>query len=108
MGHQIIKQPDGRLCVFSTFEDQIIVADATADDLVDWFAEEAAEKARREAQRLTSMVLGGQRRPYFQFTMTYDEAVSKHREMGGDEAMITRVEARLADGPTVQPGKLDP
>ncbi len=88
MGHQIIKQPDGKLCVFSSFNDNIILADATAEELSDWYAERAARDARRETKRLTDMVLAGEKRPYFQFTMTYAEAVEKHREMGGDEDMV--------------------
>ncbi len=92
MGHQIIKQPDGKLCVFSSISDEIILADATAEELADWYAERAAEDARRETKRLTDMVLAGEKRPYFQFTMTYDEAVEKHRKMGGDETIIVKDE----------------
>lgn len=92
MGHQIIKQPDGRLCVFSTFTDNIILADATADELADYYAEDAAEKARKETKRLTDMVLNGEKRPYFQRTMTYDEAVELHRKHNGEPGMMCEVE----------------
>lgn len=89
MGHQIIKQPDGRLCVFSSIVDEIIVADATAAELGDFYAEREAERARSDVKRLTDAVLAGNPRlVYHRFVMTYPEAVAKHRNGGGDPDMI--------------------
>lgn len=93
MGQQIIQQPDGRLCVFSTIVDQIVVADATAEELADYYAEQAAEDARRETKRLTEAVLSGDPRSvYYQFVKTYGTAVELHREHGGEETMICTIE----------------
>jgi hypothetical protein len=76
MGHRIIRQPDGLLCVFSTGTDTIIVRDATADELADWYAERAAKSARESALDTCEQVLAGRARDiYCQFVMTYEEAV---------------------------------
>lgn len=84
MGHQIIKQPDGRFCVFSTMVDSIVYTDATAEELADLYAVEAAEKARIETRRITDAVRDGRARSiYGQFAMTYDEALTEHRNHNG-------------------------
>ena len=85
MGQQIIKQPDGRLAVFSTVVDAFIIVDATPEEILDWRAEEAAAEARRTTQRQLDHVLAGQpERSYFQFAMSWDEAAAKDRENGGE------------------------
>lgn len=85
MGQQIIQQPDGRLAVFSSITDTFIVVDATPDELVEWRAEEAAEKAREQTRRELEKVLAGDSRAvYFQFAMTWEEAAAEDRENGGD------------------------
>lgn len=84
MGQQIIQQPDGKLAVFSSITDTFIVVDATPKDLVEWRAEEAAERAREQTRRELDKVLAGDPRgAYFQFALTYEEAVVKNREHGG-------------------------
>lgn len=83
MGQQIIRQPDGRLAVFSSYTDTFIVADATPEELIEWRAEQAAEEAREEARLQIERVLSGESRPYCQFTLTWEQAVEKDREHGG-------------------------
>jgi hypothetical protein len=91
MGHQIIRQPDGLLCVYSTIVGQIIVYDATPQELVDYYAQEAAERARRDTRKMIDAVLTGEQ-PYYQFTMTYDEAVADHLEHDGEPEIVRRPE----------------
>ncbi|WP_330328216.1 hypothetical protein [Streptomyces pseudovenezuelae] len=87
MGQQIIRQPDGRLAVFSTVVDAFIVVDATPEEILDWRAEEAAKEARRTTQRQLDHVLSGEpERSYFQFTMTWEEASQLDRENSNEEA----------------------
>jgi hypothetical protein len=85
VSYQIIKQPDGKLAIFSSVVDQIIVWDATAEEIVDWFArdaaEQAAERTRWDLERLE------QRGPgwvYRQFALSWERAVEKDREHGGE------------------------
>lgn len=85
MGQQIIKQPDGRLAVFSSVTGSFIVVDATPDELVEWRAEEAAEKAREQTRRELEHVLADNpRKVYFQFAKTWEEASEMDRKHGGD------------------------
>jgi len=85
MGQQIIKQPDGRLAVFSSVTDTFIVVDATPEELIEWRAEEAAERAREQTRREVDKVLAGNSRGvYSQFAMTWEEAAAKDRENDGD------------------------
>ena len=75
MTHQIIRQPDGRLAVFSTGVDDWIIADATSEELGDYYAERAAKDARKSALDTCDKVLSGNaRKVYYQFAMTYEEA----------------------------------
>ena|SRR5215472_14933325 len=75
MGHQIIKQPDGKLAVFSSFTDTWILFDASPEELLDYYAERAAAEARKQTQVTLDLVLSGQQtRAYYQFTMSFDEA----------------------------------
>lgn len=85
MGYQIIKQPDGRFALFSSFTDTIAMWDATAPEIIDWFAERAAQDARIHAARQLGHVDGGHpEEAYHQFTMTWDEALADDREHGGE------------------------
>jgi hypothetical protein len=85
MGQQIIKQPDGRFTVFCSITDTIAVYDATAADVVEYFAEQARRNAVEAARRLVSLVDAGKpREAYHQFAMTWDEALQKDREHDGE------------------------
>jgi hypothetical protein len=85
MGQQIIRQPDGKLAVFSSVTDTFIAIDATPEEIIEWRAEEAAEQARERTRRELDHVLSGDpRKAYSQFAMTWDEAAEKNREHGGD------------------------
>lgn len=89
MGQQIIKQPDGKLAVFSSITDSFIVTDATEEEIVEWRAQKAAEDEReRTRAELRRVQDEANRRPYFQFTLTWEEASEKdqrHRVSGEDE-----------------------
>lgn len=80
MSEQIIQQPDGRLAVFSSVVDAFVVVDATADEIIDYRAEEAALKARERTRAEIDRVLSGQPKPYHQFTLTWEEAQRMDRE----------------------------
>lgn len=85
MGQQIIRQPDGKLAVFSSVVDAFIVVDATPEEIVEWRAEEAAEKARERARTELDHVLSGNAcKAYHQFAMTWEEASRLDRENGDD------------------------
>jgi hypothetical protein len=84
MGHQIIKQPDGLYAIFSSVVDSWIVYDATRQDVIDYYAEKAAEDARRSAARTLDQVDENPRGAYYQFTMTFAEANATSKAHGGE------------------------
>lgn len=84
MGYQIIRQPSGQFAVFSTYTDRIVVWDANAIEIGEYFAEQAAETARRNAADIAQKLDDGRAHEvYAQFTMTWDEALQLDREHGG-------------------------
>jgi hypothetical protein len=87
MGYQILKQPDTdppKFAVFSSFTDTIVIWDATDEEIVEWFAEVAANRAREDARRAVGHVAAGEpNRVYHQFAMTWAEALENDRERGG-------------------------
>ena len=56
MGHQIIKQPDGKYLIWSTIVDDIIVYDADREEVIEYFIEKAAERARRETDQSLDLI----------------------------------------------------
>ncbi len=56
MGRQIVKQPNGKFCIFSTYVDSVIAYDLTSEDVIDFYVEAAAEEAKRQTnQRLSEI-----------------------------------------------------
>lgn len=85
MGYQIIKQPDGRLALFSSFTDTLAMWDANRDEVLDFFIELSTADTRRSVlQKLEQVESGHPRAAYAQFAMTWDEAVEESREHGLD------------------------
>jgi hypothetical protein len=85
MGHQIIQQPDGKLAVFSSVVDAFVVLDATPEELVDWYAQEAAQEARERTQRtLDKLHSQGPQGVYGRRALTWEEASRMNQEHDGD------------------------
>lgn len=80
MGYQIIRQPGGRYAVHSSVTGTIVVWDAAEDELSDWYAQRAADRARRDVQQEIEDIVTGRRR---QFALTWHEALQQDREHGG-------------------------
>ena len=50
MSMHIVKQPDGQWCVFETMIDDIVLFDASAEEAIEFVAEEAAQRAASSAR----------------------------------------------------------
>jgi hypothetical protein len=95
MGHQVIMQPNGKLAIFSDGVDGWLVSDASAEEIVEYYAERAAETARQSARETVAAVLTGhERRVYHQFTMTFAEA-NAHARFAGSETLEGPVDEEL-------------
>lgn len=93
MGYQIIKQPeDGWFAIFDHGADTFAAWNATADEVVSWFRERAEERARKMVadaiadthQRIEWVRDGQQRKAYFQFAKTWEQAVAADAAHDGD------------------------
>ncbi len=81
MGRQIIRQPDGKFAIFCSIVDSLVAKDLTRRQVVERMDARAhAENVRFVRQTTTALVEGG--KPYFQFTMTWDEAVASTKAAG--------------------------
>ncbi|MGI5223039.1 hypothetical protein [Nocardia sp. CA-290969] len=86
MGYQVIRQPDTDLFgIFSSNTDTFVMWEATRDEVVEFFVEEATQRARRDAERVVGLVEAGKSRDaYYQFALSWDDAVREDREHGGE------------------------
>lgn len=75
MAHQIIKQPDGNYCIWSTITDSIIGKNIPRQDLIDYYRKEAADRVEESTVKILDLIEGGVK-PYYQFTKTYDDVKS--------------------------------
>ncbi len=79
MGQQIIRQPDGKLAVFSTVVDGFLLFDATPEEVIEWRAQCAADNARERTRAELERVLDVENpKPYLRFTLTWGEALALH------------------------------
>lgn len=79
MGRQIVKQPDGKFAIFSTNSDLFIEQNLTEKELKDNLLKFAIQLAKAEIHNEIHNVKTMDK-PYFQFTMTYEECVKSHNE----------------------------
>ncbi|RAS59465.1 hypothetical protein C8D87_11477 [Lentzea atacamensis] len=79
MSQQILLQPNGKFAIYSSITDTIIAWDATAEEIV-----ELTTTARQETRRVLGHVVAGEpHKAYFQFTLTWEQAMKLDRENGG-------------------------
>ena len=74
MGRQIIKQPDGKYCIFSSIVDDFTLWNATKEELIEDLVDCEREKIVYEVDRVINKLEAGGK-PYYQFTKDFNEAV---------------------------------
>ncbi len=80
--HQIIKQPDGKLAVWSTVVDDFVRFDASVDEIIEWEVETARKDIERRLYDIAAALDRGEK-PYFRSTMTWDEAQTRRASRHG-------------------------
>ena len=76
MAHQIVKQPNGLYAVWSTVVDDFVMEDATMEDIIAVETEVATAEIKARIESIVSKLEAG-RKPYHQFTKTYEELLDK-------------------------------
>jgi hypothetical protein len=78
VGHQIIKQPNGFYAVFSSIVDDFILLDATPDEIIEDEVADARRTITEYVRRKVAALNRGEK-PYYQFTMTWKQALKERR-----------------------------
>jgi len=82
MSQQIIRQPDGRYAIWSTIVDGFLLLDATRDELIEAMLSNERDRVRIRVNDICDKLDTGAN-PYFQFTMTWEEAIREHEQQHG-------------------------
>jgi hypothetical protein len=96
MGHQIVKQPEGRLAIFSDGVDGgcWLRWDMNAAQCAEWFADRAARSARESAARQVGLVLADSPLAYGRDAHTFAE-LNAYSQANGHEVLNGPVDAVL-------------
>jgi len=91
MGYQIIEQRDNVYAVFSSFDSTIVVADATAAEITDWFVQRLVDQVGETRNRIVAIIAdvadGHPELPYRHAAMTWEQAQRKDREHNGQYSL---------------------
>ena len=85
MGHQIIKQPNNKYALFSSIVDDFVLIDATPKDIIRCWVGSYRRDMRKKVKDITEKLERGEK-PYYQFTMTFEEAINRIQELHGKDA----------------------
>jgi HSP90 family molecular chaperone len=80
MGNQIIKQPNGLYCKFSSVSDMIEVWNATREELIEDAVRYFRETVTRQIDEVLVKLDQENGRPYYQFTKTFEEALKETKK----------------------------
>lgn len=81
---QIIQQPNGRYCVYSSIVDNVTYYDLDRDELVQAFLECERKSIESDVDRVLQKLKRGQK-PYYQFTMDYPEMLASIEGVHGED-----------------------
>ncbi len=87
---QIIKQPNGKYCLFSSIVDHITHYNMTPEEII----EEDIKRARKEITKSvtdTIKQLEDGDKPYCQFTMSYDEMLDSITDKHGEDKKFSEI-----------------
>ena len=82
MSKQIIKQPNGKYCIFSSIVDNVTHYDMSIDDIIEEWVNEAKNRIVEDVKKTIAKLENGES-PYYQFTKSYEEMLSTIKEIHG-------------------------
>jgi hypothetical protein len=88
MARQIIKQPNGKFCIFSSVCDNVTYYDMEEQEIIDVWARESKKDIEEQVKKIISDLNKGDK-PYRYETMTYEEMLEKVKNIHGEEASET-------------------
>jgi ADP-ribosylglycohydrolase len=84
MGHQIIKQSNGKYAIFSSIVDDFILANVTPEEIIEYYIKRESEDIRKRINKTIDQLNSGEK-PYYQFTMTLEEALDTIKDVHGEK-----------------------
>lgn len=86
MARQIIKQPNGLYCIFSSICDNVTHYNHTKESIIEMYVQESRIEITERINGIVDQLEKGEK-PYYQFTQTFDEMINWVEEFHGkDEA----------------------
>jgi len=86
MGQQIIKQPNGKYCLFSSIVDTVTYYNMTKEEIVEVWTENARKEFEQKVNDITEKLDKG-KNPYFQFTLDYESMLQTILEIHNADEM---------------------
>jgi len=78
MGHVLLKQPDGKLALWSTSVDNFILIDSSPAEVIDFYIDRGVDKALRDTQETLSEVQHPDYKPYVSWDSALETLKSEH------------------------------
>jgi len=94
MALQIIKQPNGKLMLFSSVTDGVAAYNLEKEDVVNYMLQEAKLDIEDKVDSILNRIEQG-KRPYHVFTVSYDEAMTMQKRSGGKKLASEIKEATI-------------
>ena len=82
MARQIIKQPNGKFCIFSSVCDNVTYYDMEEQEIIDLWAEESKKDIEKDVKKIISDLNNGGK-PYRCHTMTYEGMLEEVKDIHG-------------------------
>jgi hypothetical protein len=87
MGNQIIKQPNGKYCIFISIVDSVTYYNMTENELIKVSVKEAKSTIVKEVKVIINQLKKGEK-PYHQFTMNYEEMLQEIKTIINEKEML--------------------
>jgi GH25 family lysozyme M1 (1,4-beta-N-acetylmuramidase) len=81
MGRQIIKQPNGLYCIWSTIVDDIIACDMTREDYINMRVEEEKEKITKDINEICDYLDRGEKPFYYTTNRDYKDVADRVQKL---------------------------
>lgn len=82
MATQILKQPDGLFCVFSTVFDGFLLVDATPKAIIEVEVDKYRARITEQVMKVCALLDAGEK-PHAKGALTFDQAKAIHEERHG-------------------------
>lgn len=84
MERQIIKQPNGKFCIFSSIVDNVTWYHMAEQDIINAWVEESKKDIEEQVKKIISDLNEG-KKPYYQGTMNYEEMIETIKDIHGSK-----------------------